>query len=137
MPAPAEVFISHSDQDREFVVELCGVLDRHGIPFWYARRELRGAKIWHDEIGAALGRCDWLLVVLSPASVESMWVRREVQYALRSPRYDRRIVPIVAEPCEIDRLSWTLGGFQMITCSENPTEAYRQLLQVWGIGFRP
>jgi hypothetical protein len=137
VPAPAEVFVSHSDQDRELVGELCGVLDRHGVPFWYARRDLRGAKIWHDEIGAALARCDWLLVVLSPASVESMWVRREVQYALRSPRYDGRIVPIVAASCDVDRLSWTLGGFQMITPGEDRTEAYRQLLQVWGIGFRP
>jgi hypothetical protein len=137
VPAPAEVFVSHSDQDRELVVELCAVLDRHGVPFWYARRDLRGAKIWHDEIGAALARCDWLLVVLSPASVESMWVRREVQYALRSPRYDGRIVPIVAKPCDLDRLSWTLGGFQMIAFEEDRVEAYRQLLQIWGIGFRP
>jgi hypothetical protein len=137
VPAPAEVFVSHSDQDRELVVELCAVLERHGVPFWYAQRDLRGAKVWHDEIGAALARCDWLLVVLSPASVESMWVRREVQFALRSPRYDGRIVPIVAEPCDFDRLSWTLGGFQMITFGENRGEAYRQLLQVWGIGFRP
>jgi TIR domain len=137
VPAPAEVFVSHSDQDRELVVELCGVLDRHGVPFWYARRDLLAAKIWHDEIGAALERCDWLLVVLSPASIDSMWVRREVQYALRSPRYDGRIVPILAEPCDFDRLSWTLRGFQMISFGEDPTKAYRQLLQIWGLGFRP
>lgn len=137
MPAPAEVFVSHSDQDRELVVELCEVLDRHGVPFWYARRDLLAAKIWYDEIGAALERCDWLLVVLSPASIESMWVRREVQYALRSPRYDGRIVPILAKSCDFDRLSWTLRGFQMISFGEDPTEAYRQLLQIWGLGFRP
>lgn len=75
--------------------------------------------------------------MLSPASVESMWVRREVQYALRSPRYDGRIVPILAEPCDFDRLSWTPRGFQMISFGEDHTETYRQLLQIWGLGFRP
>jgi len=29
------------------------------------------AKQWHDEIGNALSRCDWFIVVLTPDSVRS------------------------------------------------------------------
>jgi hypothetical protein len=69
---PNEVFLSHASQDHEFVTVLAEVLRRHGIPVWYSRTDIIGSKVWHDEIGAALNRCDWFVVVLSPASIVSM-----------------------------------------------------------------
>lgn len=72
---PAEVFLSHSGEDRQFGDELAVVLGRHGVPVWYSATNIQGAQQWHDEIGSALERCDWFLVVLSPASVQSMWVK--------------------------------------------------------------
>ena len=72
LPFPTEVFIAHSSFDRAFANELTTVLQRHGIPFWYSQRNIVGAQQWHDEIGAALHRCDWLLVLLSPSSVDSI-----------------------------------------------------------------
>jgi hypothetical protein len=61
---PREVFLSHSARDRRFVERLAGVLREHGIPVWYSRTNIVGAKQWHDEIGKALTRCDWFVVVL-------------------------------------------------------------------------
>lgn len=58
------------------------VLKRHGVPVWYSRVNIRGAQQRHDEIGAALRRCDWFAVLLSPHSVRSMWVKRELLFAL-------------------------------------------------------
>jgi hypothetical protein len=42
------------------------------------KANIRGAQQWHDEIGTALKRCDWFLLVLSPQSVRSMWVKHEL-----------------------------------------------------------
>lgn len=72
---PNEVFLSHSSRDVQFVEELVGALRRHGIPVWYSRTNIRGAQMWHDEIGAALRRCDWFVLVLSPGAVGSPWVK--------------------------------------------------------------
>lgn len=41
-----------------------------------SKEHIGGAQEWHDEIGAALDRCDWFPVVLSPQSVASRWVKR-------------------------------------------------------------
>ena len=80
---PTEVFLSHSDQDRQFATDLAEMMRYHGIPVWYSRTNILGAQQWHDEIGAALRRCDWFVLALSPRSVESIWVKRE--FPVRTP----------------------------------------------------
>ena len=70
---PQEIFLSHSDRDRGFVVRLAETLRRHGLPVWYSGTDIVGAQQWHDEIGSALRRCDWFVLVLSPGAVNSTW----------------------------------------------------------------
>jgi len=106
---PNEIFLSHSSLDHQFAAAMVGILRRHGIPIWFSETNILGAQQWHDEIGAALRRCDWLVVLLSPNSVESIWVKREVLFALNDRRYDERIVPVLHQPCDYDLLSWTLS----------------------------
>lgn len=137
VPLPNEVFLSHSTLDGPFASNLADVLRQHGIPVWYSQTNLIGAQQWHDEIGAALKRCDWLAVVLSANSVNSTWVRREVLYSLSDSRYDKRIVPILLEPCDYDQLSWTLPSLQIVDFSSGFADGCRSLLRVWGLGYRP
>jgi len=68
--------------DRQFVDRLVDVLRRHGTPVWYSETNIRGAQQWHDKIGAALRRCDWFVLVLSPDAAASKWVERELLYSL-------------------------------------------------------
>lgn len=85
---PSEVFLSHSSLDYDFAEKLVQVLQSHGVPFWYSPINVIGAQQWHDEIGSALGRCDWFVVVLTPNSVDSTWVKRETLYALEHKQYE-------------------------------------------------
>jgi hypothetical protein len=135
VPLPNEIFLSHSSGDHEFVERLGSTLRSHGLPVWYSATSIVGAQEWHDEIGAALARCDWFVVVLSPRSVESMWVQRELIFALRQNRFQRRIVPVLLEPCNIEQLSWVLASLQIIDFTTGADEGYRNLLRVRGIGF--
>jgi hypothetical protein len=138
MPLPQEVFLSHSNLDREFVSALAELLRRHGVPVWYSKTNILGAQEWHDEIGAALRRCDWFLIVLSPNSVDSMWVKRELMFALRKPHVAEKIVPVLYQPCDYEeRLSWVLPGFQLIDFQQSFEQGCRDLLRIWGIGFQP
>ena len=134
---PQETFISHSACDRAFVERLVGMLQRHGVPYWYSDTSIQGGQQWHDEIGAALGRCDWVLVLLSPAAVRSRWVKSELLYSLRQERLDKRIVPLLLQDCAFDDLSWTLGAMQMIDFRSDYDGGCRALLRTWGIGYRP
>lgn len=133
---PAEVFISHADLDREQVDRLSLELVRHGVPHWYSRRELTGAQQWHDEIGVALDRCEWFVLMLSPRATESMWVKRELLFALNERRFEGRIVPVLLEACDPKKLSWTLSQFQRIDFTSGWAVGMRDLLRVWGMGYR-
>ncbi|WP_089729352.1 toll/interleukin-1 receptor domain-containing protein [Candidatus Thiosymbion oneisti] len=133
---PSEVFLSHSDKDRAFATRICDCLIAHGIPIWYSRKSIIGARQWHDEIGAALSRCDAFVVLLSPASVESKWVKRELLFALQTDRYGNNIVPLLYKPCNYSELSWTLPQFQIVDFSSDYASRCRDLLQIWGMGYR-
>ena len=133
---PEEVFLSHSSKDRRFARKLAAVLRQHGVPVWFSETDIRGAQQWHDEIGDALRRCDWFVLVLSPDAVSSMWVKRELVYSLQQDRYEGRIAPIICKSCSPDDLSWTLSQMQMTDFRASFHDGCRDLLRIWGIGYR-
>jgi hypothetical protein len=134
---PKQVFLSHSAKDRQFVSALATVLRRHKVPFWYSKTSLEGAQQWHDEIGKALKKCNWFVLVLTPNSVKSEWVKHELMYALNDKQYRKRIVPLLLKPCNPAKLSWTLSDFQRIDFTKKKADGYRALLKIWGITYRP
>lgn len=136
--AVREIFLSHSSRDRAFATRLAALLRGHGLPVWYSNTNIRGAQQWHDEIGRALARCDWFIVVLSPNAVRARWVKRELVYALEQARYEERIVPVLYRPCDPAALSWTLSSAQTVDCRRaNQPAGFADLLRVWGIGYDP
>ncbi|HEX9629642.1 MAG TPA: toll/interleukin-1 receptor domain-containing protein, partial [Pyrinomonadaceae bacterium] len=81
-------------------------------------------------------RCDWLVVLLSANSIESIWVKREVLFALNDHRYDERIVPVLYQTCDHAQLSWTLSLLEMVDFTQGLENGFRELLRIWGIGYR-
>ncbi len=110
--APTEVFISHSSKNANFISRLYEVLANHQVKSFVSTANIRGAQQWHDEIGSALKRCDWFLLVLSPQSVRSLWVKHELIFALQASRYRGRIIPVLYKQCDKDALSWTLSSIE-------------------------
>lgn len=136
MPTPTEVFLSHSSADHQFATSLGNLLEAHGIPYWYSKRDVLGAQQWHDEIGLALARCDWFLLVLSPAAVASHWVKLELLYALQEEPYEGHIVVLDYQPAEHKKLSWALRSYQWVDFQQGFKEGCRDLLRIWGRGYR-
>ncbi|CAK0757142.1 Toll/interleukin-1 receptor domain-containing protein [Gammaproteobacteria bacterium] len=133
---PSEVFLSHSDKDRAFATKIRDCLVEHDIPVWYSRTSIVGARQWHDEIGSALSRCEAFVVILSPASVESKWVKRELLFALQADRYENNLVPLLYKPCEYSKLSWTLPQFGFVDFLKDYQRGCQELLRIWGIRYR-
>jgi len=109
-------------------------LQRHGIKVWYSERHIAGAQQWLDEIGRALKRCDWCIVLLTPAAVKSKWVKHEVSWAVRAKRYDGRILPVLVTKCKYDDLSWTLGTFQMLKLTKS-SKCIKDILGIWNVAY--
>lgn len=133
---PREIFLSHAAADREFADQLAGVLRRHGVPLWCSPVNIVGAQQWQDEIGTALKRCDWFVLILSGNAVESFWVKRELGYALQQRRYVNRITPVLFQPCDHEQLSWTLSALQFVSFANGFEQGCRDLLKVWGLGYK-
>jgi TIR domain-containing protein len=135
-PHPKEIFLSYSSLDREFASKIVELLRRHGLPVWHAPGNILGAQYWHDEIGDALERCDWFVILLSPNSLKSIWVKRELIFALDEERYNKTIVPVVIRAGNYHKLSWTFRLHQLVDFTEDFEKGCRALLRIWGIGYQ-
>jgi len=132
---PREAFLSHASAERELAGALVATLRSHGIPIWYSTTNIQGAQQWHDEIGRALRRCEWFILLLSPEAVRSRWVKRELLFALNSSHFEERIVPVLVRSCDWRALSWTLDALQLIDFRQGFEQGCRALLAVWGLGL--
>lgn len=97
------VFISYSHQDREFVDQLAAQLVQYKVNVWLDRWELHVGDSLTSRIQEALTDASALLVVLSPASVNSDWFKRELNAGLVRELDERRVVvlPVLKVDCEI------------------------------------
>jgi membrane protein YdbS with pleckstrin-like domain len=131
-----KVFVSHSSKDRALVErEIIQLLERHGIDTWYARHDIAGAEQWHDKIAGALKDCRSFIVVLTPNSVDSTWVKTETRWAMNRPEI--RVVPVVTEDCDSDAIHIGLGQIQWIDFRAPREEFQTRLLAVFGKSLRP
>lgn len=132
---PTEVFVSHSSRDSTFATKVVKALADHGIKAFYSKRSIKGAQEWHDEIGEALKRCDWFVIVLSPNAVTSLWVKRELLFALQQRRYKAHIVPLLYRACDEVSLSWTLSEAQHVDFTHGFQRGCTDLLAIWDIAM--
>ncbi len=121
---------------------LAAVLARHNVPVWYSRINM-GSGNWYDQVGAALKRCDWVVVVMSPSSAKSEWVKHEFLFAMKVKSSDR-VIPIHYVPGGYkapfsleDTHFWALTNLDVKDFTGKRVDGYRALLKVWGIGYRP
>ena len=136
MSLPKEIFLSHAAADRKHATALADVLGAHGLKVWYSDANIKNATQWHNEIGRALARCDWFVLIMTKNSAASKWVRWELMYALREDQYEDHILPILFKKCDYrNNLSWTLDGFQMVKCVGKKRIDYRRVLSTWGIAY--
>jgi hypothetical protein len=97
------VFVSHSSADSAVASRIAMGLEALGYRSWYDEWELRGGDSIVDRIQKALSACDVLLVLLSPRSVASEWVKRELNAGLMRELGGHRVVviPVLIEDCAI------------------------------------
>jgi hypothetical protein len=103
-PARNSIFLSYSRVDRAFVDGLVRSMKRAGIDVSYDEMEsLRVGDRLSRRLKAAIDRHDYLAVVLSPHSVASDWVNRELKWAIEEEESSGRdkILPLIAHECVI------------------------------------
>jgi hypothetical protein len=85
-------FISYSTRDQLFAERLHADLQAKGVRCWFAPEDIAGGKKLHEQIDEAIRLHDRLLLILSPASMSSKWVKTEIAKARKREERDKRRV---------------------------------------------
>jgi uncharacterized protein YjbI with pentapeptide repeats len=95
-------FISYSTKDQEFAEQLHADLQNKGVRCWFAPHDVQSGRKLHEQIDEAIRLHDKLLLILSPNSMASEWVKTEIAKARRREIRDNRRVlfPIRVAPFE-------------------------------------
>jgi hypothetical protein len=79
----AEVFISYdAPTDRERAARIAGALERTGRTVWWDR-ELKVGVVWETMLNRQLEAAKAVVVIWTPSSVRSGWVRQEAVEGMR------------------------------------------------------
>jgi formylglycine-generating enzyme required for sulfatase activity len=139
-PNPNTLFISYARRDVEFAQKLNADLQRHGVTTWIDELGIRGGEDWPNRIATAIEGCRAMLVILSPHSVASRWVQRELAFA---DAKGKRVLPLLYKPCGLPAwLELRFGNVQRADFSRgsyetNLTELLASIEQVLGLTVAP
>jgi TIR domain len=86
-------FISYSSKDQEFAERLHADLQNKGVRCWFAPEDIQGGRKLHEQIDQAIHLHERLLLILSPYSMASEWVKTEIAKARqREVREQRQVL---------------------------------------------
>ena len=111
-----KLFISYSSDDRQWVNRLADALAAAGWESWVDHQEISGGAEWRTSIVRGLKTADAFLIVLSPSSVRSKNVVKELSLA---EEFGRRIIPIQKTAAEEGSdVKYQLAGLQRVSFAE-------------------
>lgn len=100
------VFVSHAHADNELCDRYVAALRKRGLDVWYDRTNLQAGHSLSADIEAELRRRTAFVVVATPASLASQWVRSEIaafrHLAAQDPT--RLFLPVRVAECEMPLL---------------------------------
>ncbi|GIF21943.1 hypothetical protein BJ973_002269 [Actinoplanes tereljensis] len=110
----AQAFLSYSSQDSEMAGRLVTDLRKAGLQIWYDADILAGQR-WEPLIADQLERADAVIVLISPASLVSKWVRHEWDTALGR---SARVIPVLVNGVTTGELPEELHQLQAVRLTE-------------------
>lgn len=106
----SDIFISYSSKDRAQADQLSELLRSAGLSVWIDQEGIDVATSWSREIVQAINDCKAFVVLLSPASLNSHNVMKEVSLASEKRK---RILPLDLEPVALNEdFEYALAGLQ-------------------------
>lgn len=98
-----KVFISHSSIDKRFVRTLKDDLDANGIDTFFDEDSLELGDSLKEKLDSALDESSHFVIILSPHSVNSNWVKYELTGAVKlfAEKTLKKIIPIKYRECDL------------------------------------
>jgi hypothetical protein len=99
----SSIFLSHTHADKPFVRRLAQDLQEAEVRVWLDEAEMMIGDSLIEKIREGIDQIEYLGVILSPNSVNSRWVQREVDVAMNQEIEGKKVkvLPLVIEDCEL------------------------------------
>lgn len=120
-----KAFISYSGSDEKWADLLRQKLPKAGIDVWNPDTEIAPGENWGLKYGKGLEASDAMIVLLSPDSAKSDWVRHEIEYALGSPRFRDRLIAVLVRPTA--NIPWILEKQHFIRAGDDADKIVRDV----------
>ena len=111
-----QIFISYSRRDQEFVFKLATDLELRGGRVWLDQADIQGGEQWRHSIASGITQSGAFLLVISPDSMDSQYVRLELETA---EQQGKPIFPLIYRRASIPEnlsrfqfIDFTQGGYQ-------------------------
>jgi WD40 repeat protein len=114
-----QVFISYSERDRETMEKIRNSLRRESLTVWTNTTDIQTGEEFQSAIDRGIEQTDNLVYLLSPDSVQSEYVRKELDYAVS---LHKRIIPVLVRETSPDSIPKALQGVQYIDLTDNVKE---------------
>ena len=102
-----QVFLSHTTTDKDIVEPIGSFLASRGLTVWLDSWRMTAGDSLIQKIGEGIEASDRLVVFLTPNSVESNWVKKEVatglvmELAEDKGLGEKLVVPALLVPCKV------------------------------------
>lgn len=99
----SKLFISYNHDDKEFARRLAVDLQRLGIDIWLDELQCEIGCSLFEAVQRGISASEYVGVVLTPSSVASPWVQKEVEAALGEEvkRNRVKVLPLLLADCEV------------------------------------
>lgn len=95
-----------------------------GFDIWFDEWDLQPGENWAKAVGIALESADAMVVLVSPDSMQT-WQREEIQYALTTPRFEGRLIPVIVK--STPDIPWILETLNVIRPGRTGAETVQRI----------
>lgn len=97
------IFLSYTHKDKTFAKRLAQDLGDFGIKVWIDEAEIKVGDSLLSKIKEGIDNVDYLGVILSPNSIDSPWVQKEVEIAMTQEIEGKlvKVLPLLYKKCDL------------------------------------
>ena len=117
---PNRVFLCYSPRNEPEAAEIRLELSERGLDIWWDG-DLPSGSNWAEEVARGLAESNAMLVLVSPDSMDSDLVKKELEHVLANEQYRNRIFPVFIYPTYA--VPWYFRGMKAFDLTSDRSEA--------------
>lgn len=123
----SSIFVSYCRSDRAAIDKIVSEVSTSSLRFWVDDGEILPTMEFNDKILEGLATCSWFLIVMTPRSAESEYVKDELHWALTNR--SGRIIPVMLDHCDPATFHLRMLRIQYVDLTPDNQDGLGQLQQ--------